>query len=57
MAAVRVREVRRWAREIDAAARRIGPRFRRPELRGRAGQYLRGLISRVERKNGWQLAE
>ncbi|MFH5804313.1 IS701 family transposase [Alienimonas sp. DA493] len=52
-----MREVRRWVREVDAAAGRIGPRFRRPELRGRAVQYLRGLIGRVERKNGWQLAE
>ena len=57
MAAVGVREVRRRTLEADAAARRIGPRFRRPELRGRAGQYLRGLISRAERKNGWRLAE
>ena len=32
-------------------------RFRRPEPRRRALDYLRGLLSRVERKNGWQLAE
>ena len=57
MAVVQVREVRRRVREVAAAAARIGPRFRRPELRGRAGQYLRGLISRVERQDGWQLAE
>lgn len=57
MSTIGVREVRRWAREVDAAARRIGPRFARRQLRGRAGQYLQGLISRVERKNGWQLAE
>ncbi len=25
--------------------------------RGRAQAYLRGLLSPVERKNGWQLAE
>ncbi len=57
MSTVGVREVRRWVREVDAAATRIGPRFARRQLRGRAAQYLRGLISRVERKNGWQLAE
>ena len=32
-------------------------RFRRPEPRRRALDYLRGLLSPVERKNGWQLAE
>ena len=30
---------------------------RRPEPRRRALAYLRGLLSPVERKNGWQLAE
>jgi hypothetical protein len=33
------------------------PRFRRAEPRRRALAYLRGLLSPVERKNGWQLAE
>ena len=32
-------------------------RFARPEPRRRALAYLQGLISSVERKNGWQLAE
>ena len=31
--------------------------FRRPEPRRRVLEYLRGLLSPVERKNGWQLAE
>ena len=35
----------------------IAGRFRRPEPRRRALTYLRGLLSPVERKNGWQLAE
>lgn len=52
-----LRDLRRWTRELDVAAMRIGPRFSRKDLRGHAGDYLRGLISRVERKNGWQLAE
>ena len=26
-------------------------------MRSRAGRYLAGLLGRVERKNGWQLAE
>src|SRR5207248_1130580 len=33
------------------------PRFARSESRQRALAYLRGLLSGVERKNGWQLAE
>jgi SRSO17 transposase len=36
---------------------RIGHRFARSEARERAGRYLAGLLERVERKNGWQLAE
>ena len=30
---------------------------RRPESRRRVLDYLRGLLSPVERKDGWQLAE
>jgi SRSO17 transposase len=51
------REVRKWAGELDRVHGRIGGRFSRVDLRAHAGNYLRGLISRVERKNGWQLAE
>ena len=36
---------------------RIAARFARAEARERAGRYLAGLLERVERKNGWQLAE
>jgi SRSO17 transposase len=36
---------------------RIAHRFARSEARERAGRYLAGLLDRVERKNGWQLAE
>ena len=35
----------------------IAGRVRRPEPRRRALEYLKGLLSPVERKNGWQLAE
>ena len=42
-----------WA-EVHA---RIGHRFARSEARERAGRFLAGLLDRVERKNGWQLAE
>jgi SRSO17 transposase len=36
---------------------RLGGHFARSEPRQRAVAYLRGLLSDVERKNGWQLAE
>jgi SRSO17 transposase len=43
--------------EVPRVAARIGPRFAREEARLRTQAYLRGLLSPVERKNGWQLAE
>ena len=52
-----VAEVARWAEGIAGVHERIAGRFRRPEPRRRALAYLRGLLSPVERKNGWQLAE
>ncbi len=52
-----VAEVARWAEGIEQVYECIGGRFRRPEPRRRALDYLRGLLSPVERKNGWQLAE
>ncbi len=45
------------ADEVPRVAARLGPRFAREEARLRAQAYLRGLLSPVERKNGWQLAE
>ena len=52
-----VAEVARWAEGIGRVHECIAGRFRRPEPRRRALDYLRGLLSPVERKNGWQLAE
>ncbi len=52
-----VAEVARWAEGIDRVHECIAGRFRRPEPRRRALDYLRGLLRPVERKNGWQLAE
>src|SRR5438552_19113770 len=49
--------VARWAEGLDAVHARVAPRFARAEPRRRALAYLRGLLSPVERKNGWQLAE
>src|SRR5450432_4179320 len=50
-------DVVRWARELAQLHARIAPRFARPEPRRRALAYLQGLLSPIERKNGWQLAE
>ena len=52
-----VAEVARWAEGIERVHRCIAGRFQRPEPRRRALEYLKGLLSPVERKNGWQLAE
>jgi SRSO17 transposase len=52
-----VREVADWAGELDTLHARIAPRFERAEPRRRALAYLKALLSPVERKNGWQLAE
>jgi SRSO17 transposase len=46
-----------WAAGLEEVAQRIGTRFPRSEPRQRAVTYLQGLLSPVERKNGWQLAE
>ena len=50
-----VAEVARWAEGIERVHECISGR--RPEPRRRVLDYLRGLLSPVERKNGWQLAE
>ena len=42
---------------VEDAYRRIAPCFARSETRARSRRYLAGLLSRTERKNGWQLAE
>ncbi len=52
-----LRALRAAADEVPRVAARMGPRFAREEARLRAPAYLRGLLSAVERKNGWQLAE
>jgi DDE superfamily endonuclease len=46
-----------WASGLEAMHARLAGRFGRPESQQRALAYLKGLLSPVERKNGWQLAE
>jgi len=56
-AEVAVEQAQQWADELQEIAELISERFSRAEARERAVTYLRGLMSPVERKNGWQLAE
>jgi SRSO17 transposase len=49
--------VHTWATELEQVHRRLAPHFVRSEPRQRARSYLAGLLSPIERKNGWQLAE
>ncbi len=49
--------VQTWALWLTEVERRILPHFPRSDARRRVWAYLRGLLSPVERKNGWQIAE
>jgi len=46
-----------WTSLFNDVCERLGPSFARSETRERVQAYLQGLLSPVERKNGWQLAE
>jgi SRSO17 transposase len=46
-----------WTSLFDNMCERIGSCFARSETREGVKAYLRGLLSPIERKNGWQLAE
>src|ERR687885_688254 len=46
-----------WTAAGAEVERRLAPFFARAEARQQALAYLRGLLSPVERKNSWQLAE
>ena len=49
--------IEEWATAFAAYHARFAPLFFREEVRERSARYLRGLLSPVERKNGWQVAE
>jgi SRSO17 transposase len=42
---------------LEAAVARLAPHFPNPAARASAAAYLQSLLSTVERKNSWQLAE
>jgi len=49
--------VRGWEAHFERLLDEIGVCFKRCDLRRRVSSYVRGLLSPVQRKNGWQLAE
>lgn len=46
-----------WESELEGLFARVRPLFYRTESKRHAEQYLRGLLSSLERKNGWTIAE
>src|SRR5438105_9378751 len=52
-----IEQAEQWADGLAEIATLIASRFPRAEPRERAVTYLLGLLSSVERKIGWQLAE
>ncbi len=46
-----------WLEDLECLFSYLSPRFGRIERQRHAWEYLLGLLSAVERKNGWQLAE
>lgn len=49
--------VAEWQERLGELMERVGPAFTSRKGRERAALYVRGLLSGVARKNGWQLAE
>lgn len=54
---VGVAEVEVWADGFSQVEELLAPRFRRSEPRSRAAGYAQGLMSGLERKNGWTISE
>ena len=54
---VSLETVQTWALWQTEVERRLMPHFARREAQHRVWAYLRGLLSPIERKNGWQVAE
>lgn len=46
-----------WERELSSLKEQLAPVFRRRELKQTGGAFLEGLLSGIERKTGWLMAE
>jgi hypothetical protein len=46
-----------WEQELAAFKAKLAPVFPRLELRQMSGHFLDGLLSGIERKTGWLMAE
>ena len=46
-----------WSNTLKSFQQRLSPYFARSEARQAAFNYIQALLSPVERKNGWQIAE
>ena len=46
-----------WSNTLKGFQQRLSPYFARSEARQAAFNYIQALLSPVERKNGWQIAE
>src|SRR6266536_1557553 len=55
--AVKYADLDMWKSELADLFTRIGPLFYRTESKKHAEQYVRGLLSSIQRKNGWTIAE
>jgi hypothetical protein len=55
--AVRRADLDTWESNLEGLLARIRPLFYRTESKKHAEQYVRGLLSSIERKNGWTIAE
>jgi hypothetical protein len=49
--------VGQWSERLEELHAQIAGRFARSDAKERVKRYFVGLLGRVERKNGWQLAE
>ena len=50
-------DAQRWRVLFDDLILTVGQRFRRPEPRRRVGDFVRGLLAPLPRKNCWTIAE
>jgi hypothetical protein len=51
------KEERQLRAALEETSKRLGRHFANPAARQTAAAYLQSLLSSVERKNSWQLAE